>query len=164
MIWLTALRRSGGVDALARRLNSNPPTIAAGVTVIMPTLLRAIRAFIGDAGGGEAGFAALIAVLDDLGDGELAANVMGPGPLRLDAGTALLAQLCPAGVDFAEAAAQADDLDREFLERLATPLAMLVGGYIAAKALGGDRAAIRSLLSPSPNDERIDTATRGSGE
>ena len=158
MNWLATLHRSGGVNALARHLCAPTPTVMAGVAALLPPLLDAMRGF----GGGAT---ALMALIEGQGGGELAARIMRPTLLRAEAGEALRARLFPGGVmAHTSAAARMSGADPALLDRLAPPLAMLVAGYIAAKAVDGDPAVATALLAASPIDEDADFDQRKSGE
>lgn len=156
MNWLATLRRSGGIHALARQIGSTPSDVLAGADALLPSLLDRTRTFVTEHGGGQIGAKALLDMLAELGDGNLAAEIMGPGPLDPAAGEILLGRLYPSAQERAEAVGQAaaagpEGADVALLERLHAPLAMLLGGYIAARAAGSSApasgiAAIAELL------------------
>lgn len=133
MDWVATLRRSGGLNALARQVGISPLEASAGAEALLPPLLRGFRA-IGDS---ATGLQVLLARLDALGDGNLAVEVMGPDPLRIDAGETILGWVLEDDATrrtIVTDAAVASNLDSGLVERLLAPLAMLVGGYISARA------------------------------
>lgn len=132
MDWLATLRRSGGLHALARKLEASPADVMSAAGSLLPHLLDAMRGFVERHGGEEAGVKALAQLLSSLGDGDLAAEVMGPGPLRIDAGKQLLSDLIPC--DPSDDLVTGDPLQAQ----LFPGLAMLVGGYLGARAIGSD--------------------------
>jgi hypothetical protein len=137
MDWLAILRRSGGIDALARQIGQSPVNALAATEVLLPTLLDGLRDFAQGQGGGEAGVRALLAMIDGLGDGSLATEVMGPGPLAANAGDTILEQILPPAANKrrgASDAAATGELDAAMLERMLPVLAMLLCGYISARA------------------------------
>ena len=146
MDWVATLRRSGGLNALARQLSVSPLEASTGAEALLPALLSGFRA-IGDS---PAGLQELLAKLDTLGDGNLAVQVMGPDPLRTEAGETILDWMLQddaARRTVIEDAASASALDTELLERLLPPLAMLVGGYISARAgAEGDPRGLEAIL------------------
>jgi len=137
MDWLATLRRSGGINAIARHVGTSPVDAGAGISALLPMVINGLRDYCARSGGGDAGVRSLIGLLGQMGDGDLAAQVMGPDPLRIDAGKALLDRLFGAGVTAeVDEAERSTDVARDLLDDLLPPLAMLVGGYIAARAGG----------------------------
>jgi hypothetical protein len=137
MDWLAILRRSGGIDAVARQVGQSPVNGLAATEALLPTLVDGLRDFAQREGGGDAGIRALLAMIDRLGNGSLAAEVMGPGPLTANAGDTILEQTLPpttSKVGLASDAAAAGQLDAAMLERMLPVLAMLLCGYISARA------------------------------
>ena len=124
---LTALQRSGGIEALARQAGLAPPDALAAARKLLPALLAAFRGY-------SAGREELLASLERLGGIGLAAEVMSVEPARQERGRALLDEMPLAG-DAGEGP-------------LAPLLAMLVGGYVAARAAGhgSDQGGIEELL------------------
>lgn len=146
MDWVATLRRSGGVNALARQIGVSPVEATAGVEALLPCLLGGFR----EVGNSEAGLPGLLARLAMLGDGNLAAEILGPGPLATQPGETILGWLLPdkAARDAAVAqAVAASGIDPQVAERLLPPLAMLVGGYISARADAiGDAKGLEGIL------------------
>lgn len=159
MDWLTTLRRSGGINALSRQLGVSPALVAAGAEVLLPAVVSGARHFIDRAGGGEGGAQALVDRLAESGGGQLAADVMGPGPLDTTPGVAIVTLLV--GPEVARRAVFAElqraGVDAEQGERMLSGLAMLVGGYVTALAMGSGAkgsGGLRSVLdSLAPNDD-----------
>ena len=146
MDWVATLRRSGGVNALARQIGVSPLEATAAVEALLPRLLSGFR----EVGNSAAGLPGLLAQLDLLGDGNLAAEVLGPGPLATQAGETILGWMLKDKAERDAVIAQAtavSGLDQDIAERLLPPLAMLVGGYIAARAGAiGDAAGLEGIL------------------
>ena len=168
MDWLTTLRRSGGINALSRQLGVSPAEVSAGAEALLPALVAGLRQLADRRGGGDEGVRALVDELVALGGGELAAQVMGPGPLDIDPGNHILALAI--GPDVARSAvlteaARSSALSPAFGERVLPGLAMLVGGYITARA-GGSGAegsgglsglgALLDSLTPAADDRDAD--------
>jgi hypothetical protein len=168
MDWLTTLRRSGGINALSRQLGVTPAEVSAGADALLPALLAGLRQLGDRFGGGDEGVRALVDELVELGGGQLAADVMGPGQLNTDPGNAILDRIF--GPDVARRAVLLEaertaGLDQAFGERLLPALAMLVGGYITARAGGsgaegsGGLSGLGGLLdslTPDENDADAD--------
>jgi len=123
---LTALQRSGGIDALARQAGVAPPQAHAVAKAVLPAMLASLRKF---AGGREG----LVAEFERHGGAGLAAAVMGVEQADIAPGIAMRDDAL--GVDSAvlsEIARQAGASS----ERLLPLLVMLVGGYVSAMAAG----------------------------
>ncbi len=146
MDWVATLRRSGGINALARQIGISPLEATSGVEALLPCLLEGFRAI----GNSPAGLPGLLARLGELGDGNLAAEVLGPGPLPVHAGETIVGWLLtdkPGRAAAIAEAAVASGLDPDIVDRLLPPLAMLVGGYIAARAEAiGDANGLEGIL------------------
>jgi hypothetical protein len=169
MDWLTTLRRSGGINALSRQIGVSPAEVAAGAEALLPALLGGLRLLADRLGGGDAGVKALVDELVVLGGGQLAADVMGPGPLRTEPGNAILDRAL--GPDVARRAVLIEaernaGLDQALGERVLPGLAMLVGGYITARAGGsgaegsGGLNGLGDLLETLTSDENDIAADR----
>jgi hypothetical protein len=140
MEWLTTLRRSGGINALSRQLGLSPAEVSAATEALLPALLGGLRQ-LGDrlGGAGDAGIRAVVDLFVELGGGQLAADVMGPGPLDTRPGKALLDQVLGPEVARRAVLIEAErnaGLDQALAERVLPGLAMLIGGYITARAAG----------------------------
>lgn len=168
MDWLTTLRRSGGINALSRQLGVTPAEVSAGTEALLPALLGGMRHVVDLLGGGDAGVRALVAELTALGGGQLAADVMAPGPLDTAPGKTILERII--GPDVAQRAvlveaARNGGLDQAFGEQILPGLAMLVGGYITARAAGSgaegsgglaELSALLGSLAPDANSADAD--------
>ncbi len=128
MDMLTALQRSGGIEALARQAGVAPPDALAAARQMLPGLLAMLRGF------GQ-GRGALFELLERLGGTSLAADVMSVDQVQSDRGQALLSEL-----------AGASETGEGPLRPL---LAMLVCGYVAAQAAGHGAGpdAVENLLA-----------------
>jgi hypothetical protein len=139
MEWLTTLRRSGGINALSRHLGVSPAEVSAATIALLPVILAGLRELIDRLGGDDAGPAALIDTLAELGGADLAAAVMGPEPLDVGLGRRIVEVVI--GPDVARRAVLIEaertaGLDKALAERVLPALAMLIGGYISALAVG----------------------------
>lgn len=144
MDMLTTLRRSGGIDALARKLNVLPPVAALGAEALLPAVFAGFKRRFQDGGKSDAGLDALRDYLRPFGGGDLAAVVMHPSPASGERGARLMLDM--AGSPEAVVAMISDGqrrsgLDTQILTDLLPLLAMLVGGYLAARLNGTTAAA-----------------------
>ncbi|HVR91179.1 MAG TPA: DUF937 domain-containing protein [Novosphingobium sp.] len=134
------LRRSGGVDAIAKQLGIPPATAAAGAEAMVPAIVGGFRKQGEAAGGGDTGLGSLIGMLGTLGGGGLAANVLGPEPTDTARGNEVLGQIFGSkdvSRTVAGHAAGQTGIDPALLKQMLPILAMLVGGYLSARAQGG---------------------------
>ena len=136
---LTALQRSGGIEALARQTEVETSRALALVKEILPEMLDTF----GNMAGGRA---ALLAVFEQFGGTGLAAEVMAmeradpaPGKIIVERAVGEGASALP------EIAARSGPSGA----RLLPLLAMLVGGYVTAAAAGHGPGpqGLESLLS-----------------
>lgn len=131
------LRRTGGIQAVAAELDQSPAIVAAAFESLVPVIVSALHLHSAAAGGGVEGCRAVIALLEREGGGALAVDVMHPGPSNLQAGETLLAKLIgdrPAQAQVVDATAGAAGLETGLVAQILPRLAMLVGGYVAARA------------------------------
>lgn len=159
MDWLTTLRRSGGINALSRQIGASPAEVSAGAEALLRPLLGGLKRRADKLGNGDAGVRALIDELFELGGGEMAAEVMGPAPLDNVRGDAILAKALGPEVARRAVVLEAErvsGLGEGVAERMFPGLAMLVGGYITARA-GGSGAAGSAGLDNL--DSLLDTLT-----
>lgn len=141
MSMLATLRRSGGIEALARHLQVPPPVAAEVASALLPLVLGAFRRSCQVAASRQ-DIAPLLALLDAIGSADLAVMVMGTAPIDRQLGLDVAARVF--GSDAAvqtvtRVAAQVfpDDGETETMLTAALPLlTMLVGGYLAARAVG----------------------------
>lgn len=136
----TTLHRSGGIVALARQLDMEPPACTAMVEAMLPPLTTALRC-CHDRIGAEG----LLGILGEQGGVGLAAAIMGMEPVDPGKGWALLGRL---GIDASDIAVEGDAV---LAARLLPLLAMLIGGYLAAIELSRQdaHAALAELLTAS---------------
>lgn len=133
------LRRSGGLDAVSKQLGIPPSMAAAGADALLPAILGGFRKSTDAAGGGEGGLGSLIGMLGTLGGGALAANVLGPEETDVSKGNDVLGQIFGSkdvSRSVAADAAGKTGIDVETLKKMLPLLAMLVGGYLSARAGG----------------------------
>lgn len=134
-----ALRRSGGIESLVRRTELPPATVSAVAEAMLPELLACLRAFVERAGGEETGVKNLLAVLEELGGGRLAAEVMGHEPFNPEPGETVLKRICDGNAikrPVPGAVAERTGVDLTAIDKILPLLTMLLCGYIAARAKG----------------------------
>ncbi|MEZ5737346.1 MAG: hypothetical protein R3E09_16360 [Novosphingobium sp.] len=122
-----------------RRSDYPPARVSAASEALIPELLTCLRLYVEREGGEEAGVNRLLHVLDELGGGRLAADVMGHEPVSPEPGNALLDRLCNGKVmtrPSPDVIAEQTGLDSALLEKILPLLAMLLCGYISARAGG----------------------------
>ena len=158
------LLRSGGIEALARELGIPSAAAAAGAEALLPAILGGLRRQSEALGGGVSG---LLGMLDGLGDGALAAEVMGPNAADPAHGDAVLEQIFSSKAvsrAVARHASAASNLEPELLMRMLPLLAMLAGGYLSARARGsgktatsGDLDEVARLIAATNGHNPLDT-------
>ncbi|MFC0590579.1 DUF937 domain-containing protein [Novosphingobium aquiterrae] len=124
---------------MSKQLGISPAIAAAGAEALLPAILGGFRKHADSAGGGETGLGSLIGMLGTLGGGALAANVLGPDSTDVDQGNGILGQIFgtkDVSRSVAADAATRTGIDPELLKRMLPLLAMLVGGYLSARAGG----------------------------
>ena len=153
---LDTLRRSGGLEAVSKELGIPPATAIAGAEAMLPALLGGFRKRAEAAGGGEAGLGGLIGLLDTMGGGALAAQVLAPAPTDVSRGNRVLGEIFGSkdvSRTVAAAAATRTGIGPDTLKAILPRLAMLVGGYMAARAGGsgtvgsGDLGRVGEILA-----------------
>lgn len=141
---LDVLRRSGGVEAIANQLGISPAKAAAGAEALLPAIVGGFQKQSDAAGGGEDGLGSLIGMLGGLGGGNLAANVLSPGETNVAKGNEVLGQIFGSKAvsrTVAGHASESSGIDADTLKKMLPILAMLVGGYLSAKAGGAGAEA-----------------------
>jgi hypothetical protein len=130
---LATLRRSGGINALARQLDVPPATATAGVKALLPVMLSGFRDYTN-------GLDRLVDLLAQHGGAALASAVMSVEPTDSAPGSAIVGKLFPDSAKLStelQLAADEAGSDGQFLAQLSPLLAMLIGGYVAARAAAG---------------------------
>lgn len=151
---IDTLHKSGGISALSRQLGASPAETMAAVDVLIPGLIADFQNY----GGGMQG---LLELIEAAGGGALAQAIMGHEPLDPQPGIELLAQIQNSAVsDSADLAVSA--IEADLRQRMMPMLAMLLGGYLAARAASGglDLSGLSSLLDArktfySPGEEQV---------
>ncbi len=142
------LRRSGGIEAVSKQLGIPPAMAAAGAEAMLPAILGGFSKQADSAGGGEGGLGSLIGMLGTLGGGALAANVLGPDETNPSMGNDVLGQIFgtkDVSRSVASHASGQTGIDPETLKKMLPLLAMLVGGYLSARASGTGNEGSGSL-------------------
>lgn len=158
------LLRSGGFEALARELGIPPATAVAGSEALLPAILGGLHRQSEALGGGAVG---LLGMLEGLGGGALAAEVMGSNAADTARGDAVLAWIFSSKAVSRAVARQASatsNLEPELLMRMLPLLAMLAGGYLWARARGSGKTAtsegldeVARLIAEANEDNPLDT-------
>jgi hypothetical protein len=133
------LRRSGGIEAVSKQLGIPPAVAAAGAEAMLPAILGGFSKQAESAGGGEGGLGSLIGMLGTLGGGALATNVLGSDETDPGMGNDVLGQIFGTKDVSRSVASHAfgqTGIDPETLKKMLPLLAMLVGGYLSARASG----------------------------
>ncbi len=129
MAILATLRQSGGINALARQLDQPPAVIMAAVNVLLPGLVERFRQCSG-------GMPGLVHLISEVGGAGMAQAIMSEDKVDIQPGVLLLARIgnpaAPSGNSPAEAG-----LAPDIKARLTIMLAMLLGGYLAARSVSG---------------------------
>lgn len=161
--FLETLRRSGGVNAVANQLDLPPADAASGVEVLLSAVLsgfnRALEAHVADADR-----EGLMALLDELGGGYLAADLISQGQADCARGNRILATIFGSkdiSRAVAEDAARDCALDAAVLRRMLPLIAMLVGGYLAARVAAGKTLARFDLGKTGDRLARAEAIVRG---
>jgi len=126
---LNDLLPAGGINALANQLGVPPEQARQGAEALLPAIL----------GGMSANHDSLDRHVSGLGGAELAHNVVGSEPTRLDDGNQLLGGIFGSkdvSRQVAGNAAKTSGLDSSLLKRMLPILAMLVAGHLAGRASG----------------------------
>ena len=133
------LLRSGGIEAVSKQLGIPPAMASAGAEALVPAILGGFGKQASAGGDGDSGLGALIGMLGSLGGGGLAASVLGPGETDTAKGNEVLGQIFGSkdvSRSVAADAAGKTGIDPAVLKKMLPILAMLVGGYLSARAGG----------------------------
>jgi hypothetical protein len=131
------LRQTGGVAAIANQLGIPPAMAEAGAGALLPAIVGGFTKHSDANGGGDTGLGSLVGMLQGLGGGALATNVIGPEPTNVDNGNSILGQIFGSkdvSRTVAGHAAGQTGIDPELLKKMLPILAMLVGGYLSHRA------------------------------
>ncbi len=152
------LRRTGGINAVTAELKLSASEGSALVDALLPALIGAFHLHCRNSGGGDTGCKATLALLEQTGGGSLAARIMAPGPTDPADGRKLLAGLLGGGdavPAVVAALAQRNDLDAGRVEAMMPRLAMLVGGYVAARAADQPSGELSDLIGPAESEDEL---------
>ena len=134
---LNTLRQSGGINALARQMGQPPAVIMAASSTLLAPLVDRFRQCSG-------GMPALLHLIEESGGVAMAQAIMSEDKVDIQPGVMLLARI---GNAAANSDAISDDgpdehkLSPELETRLTALLAMLMGGYLAARSASGGLSA-----------------------
>ncbi|MEO6040835.1 MAG: DUF937 domain-containing protein [Croceibacterium sp.] len=140
---LDELLPAGGIDALAGQLGISREQAASGAAALLPSVLSGMGGMAGALPGGAGGAAGgLESILQGLGGGQLADNVVGPEPTDVGKGNEILGHIFGSkqvSRDVAGQAAQTSGLDPAVLRKMLPILAMLAAGFLAKRSAGQQR-------------------------
>ncbi|MGH6787592.1 MAG: DUF937 domain-containing protein [Novosphingobium sp.] len=142
------LRRTGGIDAVAKQTALAPGVATSGTEALAPFVLGGFARLSAEAGGDEAGLGAVVGMLERHGGGGLAVNVLGPDPTDVARGNAVLGDIFGSKAVsrlVADRAALGSGVDPAALEAMLPLLAMLIGGYLAARSEGAGQELLAWL-------------------
>lgn len=136
MVMFATLRRSGGIEALARHLRLTPAETIAAAESLLPYVLGTYRSRYDLAGSGAGGVAAVVDLLKPFGGGQLAIEILTPDPIATERARSVLHSLLatPEAITTLIAAARRNSaVPAEQFEAMLPLLVMLVGGYLTAR-------------------------------
>lgn len=137
---LDILRQTGGINAIADQLGISPETAEAGAAALLPAIVGGFTKHRDANGGGDTGLGILVGMLQGLGGGALATNVIGPEPTNVETGNEILGQIFGSkdvSRTVADNSAVQTGIDPELLKKMLAILAMLVGGSLSYQAGSG---------------------------
>lgn len=148
---LDVLRRSGGLVAVATRLDIAPGTAATVAGALMPLVRGGFRRRVELSENLSSGLAELLDLLEGLGGGDLASRVLQQAPLYAAAGETILSAVF--GGDAIQRAVIADAAKRsgsppQVVSQVLSMLAVLAAGYVSARA--GRMSAAERLAELGP--------------
>jgi hypothetical protein len=134
------LRQTGGINAIANQLGISPEAAEAGANSLLPAIIGGFTKLSAANGGGNTGIGSLVGMLQGLGGGTLATNVIGPEPTNIENGNAILGQIFGSkdvSRTVAGHSAAQTGIDPKLLQQMLPILSMLVGGYLSHQASSG---------------------------
>lgn len=134
------LAQAGGLQSVARDLGVSEDQAAAGAEALLPAILGGMKK---QAQAQPAGLEGLGGLLGQLGGGGLLDQVLSPQPTDPSQGNQVLGQIFGSkdvSRTVADNAAAQSGLDSGVLRKMLPLLAMLVTGFMAKQASGGEQA------------------------
>jgi hypothetical protein len=134
------LAKAGGLQSVARDLGVSEEQAAAGAEALLPAILGGMK---NQAQAQPAGLEGLGGLLGQLGGGGLLDQVLSPHPTDPSQGNEVLGQIFGSkdvSRAVADNAAAQSGLDSGVLRKMLPLLAMLVTGFMAKQAGGGEQA------------------------
>lgn len=129
--------QAGGISAISRELGVDEGTAQSGVAALLPAVLGGFR---GQVEQSPQGIGGLGGMLSSLGGGGLLDSVLSPSPSNVGAGNNVLGQIFgspDASRSVAEHASAQSGVSPSLLKKMLPLVAMLVAGYMAKQAGGG---------------------------
>ena len=150
---MAMLRRTGGIDALARQTDSSTASVRAEADTLFPELVEEFLNFPG-------GMSGVLVAIEKCGGAGMAAEIMANESTDPEPGVRLLKAVGHGGG--VRSGQQPGRPSPTLRERLLPLLAMLLGGYLAARAKseGLNEQDLANLLAArrsdgSDNDEAV---------
>ena len=137
------IAQSGGIGSIARELGIDEGMAQAGVTALLPAVLGGFK---GQAQAQPDGLGGLLGMVQGIGGGGLLDSVLGAGPSNVDAGNNVLGQIFGTKDTSRAVAADASTksgVSGDLLKKMLPLVAMMVAGYMAKQAGGGDQQTAR---------------------
>lgn len=135
------LAQIGGLKSIARELGVSEAEAARGAESLAPAILGGFKKKLQSQPGGLEGLGGL---LNQLGGGGLADDVLAPKPTDVSRGNEVLGQIFGSkevSRTVAQNAAEKSGLDPSVLKKMLPMVAMLVGGSMAKGGAGGSGSA-----------------------
>lgn len=148
---LDLMRRSGGLAAIAARLEIPPGAVLGIAEVLLPLLSGGLRRRLEAAGDPLVALADLVLLLNGLGGGQLAVRVLDHEAADAPLGDGVVAAILGDGPNcnaVVAEAAQRGEAAPATVAAILPLLALLVAGYIAARAERRDLSELLAELGP----------------
>lgn len=130
------IAQAGGLDAVAGQLGLSKEQAGSGMAALLPAVLGGFK----QSTQGQGGLDALLGMIQGVGGGSLADNVVGDEPTDIAAGNNILGQIFGSKDVSRTVAAHASaqsGLDVSVLQKMLPMVAMLASGFMAKQATGG---------------------------
>jgi hypothetical protein len=153
--FLATLRQSGGISALSRQLGEPLAQTMAAADALIPDLLSDFQNYSG-------GLDGLLELVGEVGGGAMAQAIMEHEPVDTRPGILILSKIKRLGVVSDAERNTPDIVDPELRQRMMPLLAMLMGGYLSARATSGglNMQELAALIEArktfySPGEEQV---------
>jgi hypothetical protein len=146
MDMMSVLKQSGAIGSIAQQLGVNEQMAEIGAGALLPAILGGFKK---TAQAQPSGLEGLGGLLGQLGGGGLFDSVVSPEPTPVEQGNDVLGQIFGSkdvSRSVAGYAAEQTGIDSGLLKKMLPILAMLVAGYMAKQAGGGEGGGLGGLL------------------